>query len=160
MLYRRHLHRVYSYVLSRVANVQDAEDLTAQTFTAALQGIGVYEDRGTFIAWLLSIARRKAADHFRNQTSVVVMDDMPQLEGGAPAVDETVMEHLRIEEVALLLRKLNPERAEALRLRYLADLKIREVSDVMEKSEGAVKMLISRGLDDIRQVLNIQEEIS
>jgi len=75
-------------------------------------------------------------------------------------VEDVIIKQLQIEEIMVILAKINPERAEALRLRYFANLKMREVADMLEKSEGAVKMLISRGLDDIRQILDIQEEIS
>ncbi|MGJ3240327.1 MAG: RNA polymerase sigma factor [Anaerolineae bacterium] len=159
-LYRRHLHRVYSYLLSRVGNVHDAQDLTTQTFIAALRGMQTYEPRGLFIAWLLGIARYKLSDHFRDNHSIISIDDIAPLPDGINSVEDVIIKQLRIEEITTILEKLNPERAEALRLRYFADLKIREVADMVGKSEGAVKMLIARGLDDIRQVLNIQEEIS
>lgn len=160
MLYRRHLHRVYSYLHSRVGNVQDAQDLTTQTFVAALSGIQTYESRGFFTAWLLGIARHKLNDHFRGNHSIISIDEITPPSDGMGSVEDIIVRQLRIEEITLILEKLNPERAEAIRLRYFADLKIREVAEIMEKSEGAVKMLISRGLDDVRQVLDIQEEIS
>jgi len=47
-LYRRHLSRVYRYLLIRVGDVHDAQDLTAQTFLAALEGIAGYRGRGNF----------------------------------------------------------------------------------------------------------------
>lgn len=159
-LYRRHLHRVYSYLHTRVGNVHDAQDLTTQTFVSALNGIQTYEPRDLFIAWLIGIARHKLSDHFRHHHPIISLDDIAPLTDGADSVEDGIIKQLRIAEITAILAKLNPERAEALRLRYFADLKIREVADVMEKSEGAVKMLIARGLDDIRQVFGIQEEIS
>lgn len=160
MLYRRHLHRVYSYLLSRVGNIHDAQDLTTQTFVAALHALETYQPRGLFVAWLLGIARRKLSDHFRDMISTIAIDDIEFQSDNQDALEERVISRLQMQEVVVILVRLNPERAEALRLRYFADLKIREVADVMEKSEGAVKMLISRGLDDIRQILDVQEEIS
>ena len=158
-LYRRHLHRVYSYLHSRCGNVQDAQDLTTQTFIAALSGIQTYESRGFFTAWLFGIAKHKMNDHFRRNHPTISIDEITPPSEGMSSVEDIITRQLRIEEITLILEKLNPERAEAIRLRYFADLKIREVAEVMEKNEGAVKMLISRGLDDIRQVLDIQEEI-
>jgi DNA-directed RNA polymerase specialized sigma24 family protein len=70
-LYRRHLNRVYRYLLSQVGHIHDAQDLTAQTFIAALEGLTGrrvgYQPAGKFSLWLLGIARRKAADHFRRR---------------------------------------------------------------------------------------------
>lgn len=160
MLYRRHLHPVYSYLLSRVGNVHDAQDLTTQTFVAALNGIVAYQPRGLFVAWLLGIAKRKLSDHFRDGMPTVSIEDIESQFDSQDVLEDKVIKRLQMQEIVMILAKLNPERAEAIRLRYFADLKIREVADVMKKSEGAVKMLLSRGLDDIRQVLDIQEEIS
>lgn len=159
-LYRRHLHRVYSYLHSRCGNVQDAQDLTTQTFVAALRGIGSYEPRGLFTAWLLGIARHKLNDHFRGNHVSIPIDEIAPALDRTDSVEEAIVKQLRIEEITRILEKLNRDRAEAIRLRYFADLKIREVADVMGKSEGAVKMLVSRGLDDIRQILDTQEKIS
>ena len=61
-LYDLYVQRVYRYLLSKVGNEQEAEDLTAQTFLSALQGLERYTHRGNFAAWLFSIARRKVAD--------------------------------------------------------------------------------------------------
>jgi RNA polymerase sigma-70 factor, ECF subfamily len=158
ILYRHYVQRVYSYSLSRVGNPQDAQDLTAQTFLAAMQALDSYEPRGMFSAWLLGIARRKAADHYRDIQMDVPIKDVELIPEPVDAVDEAIIERLQMEEVASLLAKLNPERAEALRLRYFGELKLREIAQVMDKSEGAVKMLVARALDDLRKMLIIREE--
>lgn len=162
ILYRRYVQRVYSYSLSRTGNVQDAQDLTAQTFLAAMKALDTYEPRGMFSAWLLAIARHKAADLFRGDRDHLVLDETGEADSILPdlteAVDALVIERLRMEEVTALLTRLNPDRAEALRLRYFGELKLREIAQVMDKSEGAVKMLIARGLDDLRKMLAIHEE--
>ena len=65
-LYERNFHRVYAYVVRRVGDRHQAEDLTAEVFREALAGIGKFEWRGVpFIAWLLRIASRAIADHWQ-----------------------------------------------------------------------------------------------
>src|SRR6185503_69537 len=65
-LYERNLPRVYAYVIRRVGDRHQAEDLTAEVFREALAGIGKFEWRGVpFIAWLLRIASRAIADHWQ-----------------------------------------------------------------------------------------------
>src|SRR5512142_1765519 len=64
--YRRSLPRVYSYLVSRSGgDVALAEDLTQQTFTAAIDQRSRYDGRSDTITWLCGIARHKLADHFR-----------------------------------------------------------------------------------------------
>jgi RNA polymerase sigma-70 factor (ECF subfamily) len=158
MLYRRHVQRVYSYTLSRVGNTHDAQDLTGQTFLAAMQALTSYEPRGMFSAWLLGIARRKAADHYRDNQQDLPIEDAELLSEPDDRIDDAVIERLQMEEIAALLGKLNIDRAEALRLRYFGELKLREIAQVMDKSEGAVKMLVARALDDLRKMLTLREE--
>jgi len=64
-LYHRHLKSVYRYHLAHTGNVKDAEDLTSQTFMAALEGIHSYRGTGPYIAWLMGIASRKRLRLFR-----------------------------------------------------------------------------------------------
>jgi RNA polymerase sigma-70 factor (ECF subfamily) len=66
-LYREYLNPVYSYMLVRVGKCEEAEDLTSQTFLAALQGIDRYRGASKFSTWLFGIARNKCADYFRQR---------------------------------------------------------------------------------------------
>lgn len=66
-LYERYVARIYRYLISHVGDVAEAEDLTAQVFTAAWEGLGGYEERGEFAAWLFRIARNKASDFHRQR---------------------------------------------------------------------------------------------
>src|ERR1041385_4261509 len=65
-LYEENFYRVYAYVIRRVGNRHQAEDLTADIFREALAGIGKFEWRGVpFAAWLMGIASRLLADHWK-----------------------------------------------------------------------------------------------
>jgi RNA polymerase sigma-70 factor, ECF subfamily len=62
-LYPLYLPQVYRYLLARVGNVADAQDLASETFLAALQGLPTYHGERPFAAWVLGIARHKVADY-------------------------------------------------------------------------------------------------
>ena len=152
-LYRRHVNRVYRYLLIRVGDVYDAQDLTAETFLAALEGIGGYRGQGDFAAWLLSIARRKAADYFRRGRTTLPLEAAAHVSDSNPLPDAVVEQRLRLEWVARALRGLSPDRAEALSLRVFGGLNAAEVGRVMGKSEAAVRMLVYRAMRDLRERL-------
>lgn len=153
-LYRRYANNVYRYLLSRVGNVQDAQDLSAQTFLAAFENIESYRGEGRFMAWLLSIAWRKSADHFRRSKHVVSLEYIQESPHPDPSPDETVGQRLQMEQVMDGLSRIAPDRAEALKLRIFGGLKASEIAELMNRSEAAVKMLIHRALQDLRQQLN------
>src|SRR5215216_8149443 len=66
-LYRRHVISVYRYHRAHTDNDRDAEDLTSQTFMAALEGIRSYRGTGPYIAWLMGIPTRLRARFFRKR---------------------------------------------------------------------------------------------
>src|SRR5690606_23373838 len=74
-LYRRYVGPVYRYLYSRLGHAAEAEDLTAQVFSEALQALPRYRERKRFAAWLFAIARRRLADHYRRQRPSEPLDE-------------------------------------------------------------------------------------
>ncbi|MEP7293548.1 MAG: sigma-70 family RNA polymerase sigma factor [Chloroflexota bacterium] len=148
-VYRRYEQVIYRYLLTKVNNWQDAQDLTAQTFAAALQIFDDYRADGSLVAWLTVIARNLAVSHYRRQRYEISLDDDTPL--STPGTEEIVGQRLRMAAVLEGLNRLQPERAEVIRLRLFAELSTAETARVMNKTEGAVKMLLLRALRDLRQ---------
>jgi RNA polymerase sigma-70 factor (ECF subfamily) len=153
--YRQYVERVYRYLYFHTSNRADAEDITTQTFMAAMK---TWHDERT-AAWLFAIARRKLADHYRQQYRHPELDLedtnlFPTLES---PLEETVIQRLQVERVIKALRALSADRSQAVTLHLFADLSIHEVAKVMGKREGAVKMLIHRALQDLRLRLQGEE---
>lgn len=158
-LYQRHATRVYRYLLARVGDVDDAEDLTSQTFMAAMVGLARYHGPMPFVAWLLGIARHKAADHFRARKPEQDLETAVQLSASNDPPEELVGQTLQLEAVARKLHTIAPERAEALTLRLFAGLEVAEIARLMDKNEAAVRMLVFRGLRDLQAQLGQLEEM-
>ena len=161
VLYRRNLTRVYRYHMAHVGNAKDAEDLTSQTFMAALEGIRSFRGTGSFAAWLFGIASRKKLMFFRRSGSrpEVPLDAATQALNPEPPTDKAAYHRLQLESVSRALRRIPPERAEALILTYFGGLSQAEAGRVLNKSEAAVKMLISRGLQDLRERTSLAFEV-
>ena len=152
-LYHRHLNRVYRYHLARLGSVVDAQDLTAQTFLAALESLPTYRLSGSFAAWLLGIARNKLLMFYRSGKDIASLETHPDLPDPAPALERLAGQRIQFSQVCRALSGLSPERAEAIVLYIFADLSAAEVGRVMGKSADAVKMLVLRGLRELRQQL-------
>ncbi|MEZ4727269.1 MAG: RNA polymerase sigma factor [Caldilineaceae bacterium] len=158
LLYQRYIKRVYAYLYSRVGNVQDAEDLTTITFMAALAQIQQYRGEGSFAAWLLGIAYHKSIDLHRKTRASAPLAVASEFPDPTPSPDEMVLQQVQREELARALHSLTPERAEAIALRFFGELSNAEVATVMGKGEAAVKMLVHRGLQELRIRLGVREE--
>jgi len=143
-LYRRYVGPVHRYIYSRVGNRADAEDLTAEVFTAALRGLPAYRERGAFAGWLFSIARRTVAGHHRRAHPTAQLDDLAD----PPAHDPDPLAQMLADEMsadlARQLARLDEEQRELLRLRYAAGLTYRAIGEILGKREAAVKMAVHR----------------
>jgi RNA polymerase sigma-70 factor, ECF subfamily len=149
-LYQRHLERVYRYHLARTGNAADAQDLTAQTFLDALEGIHRFRGAGSFGGWLFGIARHKAALYYRSRRGETDLDDADGTPDPGPLPEAAAGRRLQMSAVSRALGALAPDRAEAIELCIFADLTAGEAAGVMGKSEAAIKMLVFRGLRDLR----------
>jgi RNA polymerase sigma factor (sigma-70 family) len=151
-LYEQQVERIYRYHLARTGSPAEAEDLTAETFRAALEGFSRCRS-GEEPAWLAGIARHKLVDQLRRERRWIPLESITERPHPAPAVEEQAGLRLEMAQVARVLRGLNPERAEAIALHYFAGLTLSQVGQVLGKSEEAAKKLVQRGLAEMREKL-------
>lgn len=157
-LYRQYVTRVYRYHMAHTGNIKDAEDLTSQTFLSALEGLRSYRGDGSFAAWILGIAAKKRLMYFRGRKPEVPLDAALHIPSPGLPTDKEAYQRLRLEAVSQALRKIPVERAEAVVLSYFGGLSNQEIGAVLRKSEAAVKMLVSRGLQDLRERTSLEME--
>lgn len=154
-LYRRYVTRVYRYCFARTSNAADAEDLTAQTFLAALEAIGSYRGSGSFKAWLFGIAWRKCQEHhrrrYRHQEATGEVARLQHARQDGDAVEKQAYQQELLDCVQRQWRLLSEDRREVLLLRFWAGLNTAETAELMGRRRGAVKMLLSRAIADIRE---------
>jgi RNA polymerase sigma-70 factor (ECF subfamily) len=154
-LYRRYVDDVYRYLLVQ-CRPDEAEDVLAETFLAALKAAGSYRGTGTVKAWLIGIARRKAIDAYRSRRPSEPLEAAARIADPA-RLEDIALQRVELARVAGALARIGPERAEALRLRYFAGLDNAQIAPLMNRSEAAVKMLVHRGLSDLREELEEKE---
>lgn len=156
LLYRRYVTLIYRYLFSRTGNEADAQDLTAQVFLEVLEGLHRYHDRGNFAAWLFTIARRRATDHYRRR-SPLPLDDTPDLGGDNDPLLH-VIEREALDRLTGLIAQLDDNQRDLLRLRFAAGLTFGQIGIILGRSEAAVKMAVHRLLDRLRAKWRAQDE--
>ena len=143
-LYEQNFYRVYAYIVRRVGDRHHAEDLTADVFREALAGIGNFEWRGVpFAAWLLGIASRVVADHWKRTGR----------ETGNPATEPEAASRSEIEDNTMLFQlvsRLPEAQFRVIHMRFVEQKSIREIARELGRSEGAVKQLQLRAIENLR----------
>jgi RNA polymerase sigma-70 factor (ECF subfamily) len=154
-LYEEYYDRIARYAYVHIGDRPDAEDLAGDVFLKALQSLGSYEERGIPMqAWLFRIAHNMVVDYLRKKTKVksVPIDSVT-----LPATDDPtrLAEHnIEMARVSQAMQQLTPDQRAVVGLRFFAGLSSKEVGDLLQKSDGAVREMQRAGLEKLRRLLN------
>jgi RNA polymerase sigma-70 factor (ECF subfamily) len=149
-LYESNFERVYAYVVRRVGDRAETEDLTSEVFHHALANLRRFEWRGIpFAAWLFRIAANLISDRWQRMGRENVADEPEQIESAAACG----VEFEEVERRATLFRLVDTlpvEQRRVVVLRFVEQKSIKEVAREIRKTEGAVKQLQFRALTSLR----------
>jgi RNA polymerase sigma-70 factor (ECF subfamily) len=144
-LYELHFDRIYAYVVRRVRDRAEAEDLTSEVFHQALAHLSGYEWRGVpFATWLYRIAANAIIDrHARSSRESATPAPEPLTDAGIEEAEHRA-------GVFRLMRDLPPDQRRVLLMRFREDRSVKEIAAALGRSKGAVKQLQFRGLETLR----------
>lgn len=152
-LYLHYAPGIYRYIYFRVGDVQLAEDIQADVFVRMVEGLHRYEDRGwPLSAWLYRIAHDRTIDSLRRSR---YRQHVP-LEAWNDTYDgpeQNIARRITYEELRKVLNELTADQRQVIKLRFLADLPIQVVAQQLGRTEGSVKALQHRGLQNLARRL-------
>ncbi|MDD9150003.1 MULTISPECIES: RNA polymerase sigma factor SigW [unclassified Sporolactobacillus] len=157
----RYKNSVFAICLRMVGNRQEAEDLSQETFIRAYKHIDQFDNNRSFSTWIFRIATNLSIDSLRRKKPSVSLDaEIPGadgivlkelLSGGEILPDERIiraeMEKIIQHEISLLPEKYRS----AVILKYIEDLSLKEISEIMGIPVGTVKTRIHRGREMLRK---------
>lgn len=155
-LYDHYHLPVFRFLYYRVSSTTLAEDLTAETFFRALRSMSSFRWQGKdFGAWLMTIARNLAADHFKAGRTRLeqTTEDVGELDTTTEGPEGEVLAALTNEALIEALADLPGEQRDCLVMRFLEGLSIAETADILGRSAGAVKQLQLRGVRNLAKLL-------
>jgi RNA polymerase sigma-70 factor (ECF subfamily) len=139
------IDRIYAYVAYRIGPGADAEDVTSATFERALRYRSSYDKgKGEPIAWLIGIAQRCLADAIAAHPLEAELVDV------ADPVDDATVERLDLESA---VTRLSHHDRELIALRYGADLKSRQIAELLDSSTSAVDVAVHRALERLQRTM-------
>jgi RNA polymerase sigma-70 factor (ECF subfamily) len=151
-VYSRYILRVHSYILRRVRNHHDAEDLTAQVFVQALDHLDP-EKAGTeeVASWLFTTAHNATANHSRRRRYVVSVEELPEAADESEDPGQAVLDEETLSRVLEAIGRLPEERRRALILRFVEQLPHAEIAEVLGRTENSARVLLHRTLAHLRK---------
>jgi RNA polymerase sigma-70 factor (ECF subfamily) len=155
VLYDHYQPQIYRFVILKVSNRAEAEDLTHQVFLAAWKSMPRYENQGyPFSSWLYQIARNQIIDHYRTKKADVDLETIEVL-GIASRDNHEEEAHIRLEleKVQRAIKELSTEYQDVIIMRFIEELSIRETADALKKSEGAIKVMQHRAIKELKDIL-------
>lgn len=155
--YEQTKHELFTYLMYRLNfDKMLSEDLLMDVVLKAYTHFAQYDPtQGSFKSWIFSIARNHLANHWRRRQETVSLEKLEE-EGFSPAVSptgerelETQMNH---QSVTRALHLLKDSERELIALRYLHELLPQEISELLQKPEGAVRTALSRALQQFKTI--------
>jgi RNA polymerase sigma-70 factor, ECF subfamily len=156
LLYDHYQGSVYRFLFYRTRSSTLAEDLTSETFFRALRSMNGFRWQGKdFGAWLMTIARNLATDHFKAGRTRLEMttEDMSLHDDATDGPEGAVLAGLTNEVLMRALTELPAEQRDCLVMRFLQGMSIAETAAVLGRSDGAVKQLQLRGVRNLAKLM-------
>lgn len=155
LLYEKYVERIYRYIRVRVTEQTIAEDITENVFLRAYEAIERYQERGhAFSSYLYRVGQNLLVDHYRMKKEEAPIEVADQVSTGAPSLDEDLIQADRMQEIQEAMATLPEDYQEVIRLRVVLEMPTAEVAEWLDRSEGAVRVLLHRALKALRDIFD------
>ncbi|MFA5061862.1 MAG: RNA polymerase sigma factor [Patescibacteria group bacterium] len=159
-LYDLYARRIYRFVFFKVANHEEAEDVTSEVFLKAWNFISEKKKIDSFSGLLYKLARNCVIDLYRKksrQTEILSLDNINEESGldinDAGKWKETFGDKMEAQKIIQALQKLKQEYREIVTLKYVDELDVSEISEITGKGGIAVRVTLHRGLKKLKELL-------
>jgi len=160
-LYEQYKQPIYGYFYYKIGDAHNAEDLTGELFLRVIENLPKYRRRDVpFRAWLFRIAHNMVVDYFRkmNVRKHLPLDEKITADQES-APDIIAERRLTGDRLKMALQQLTGSQSDVIILRFVAEMPIKQVAHVLNKSESAVKGLQARALEALQELL-VHQRIS
>jgi RNA polymerase sigma-70 factor (ECF subfamily) len=159
--------KIFGYVYKRTTNYDAARDITAETFFKAFVNIGKFKWRNiSLLYWLYQIATNELNKYFKSHKYLpqslcrireeygIDITDHSNAETENIKLQDDLEKHAEFVRVNNLIKRLDTKYQDVISLRFFEHKSINEIAIILDKKEGTIKSLLSRGLDKLKELLN------
>lgn len=150
--YDKFKHKIYSYLYYRSGrNVELAEDLSSEVFLKALEKFHTFKEGSSFQSWIYAIAHNHLVDYFRKNKESVDIEVLENVLKSDRDSRSSLLRREAAEQVQELLVNLSDEERDILLLRYHQDLPMRDISEIVDRAEATVRVIVHRAMKKMKK---------
>ena len=151
---------IYGFLIKRLHNENDAEDITIETFSKAFEKIKTFDEKFKFKTWLITIAKNTHSDSLRkqkilisNQTSEEDQDRIHWIMDETPSVEDKLITEQNLAELLKDIKKLKLHYQQVINLRYFQELSYIEISKKINIPVNNVKIKLLRAKKLLAEII-------
>ena len=153
LLYDRYANKVFAKCISLLKDRALAEDATQEVFMKILLNISKFKGTSKFSTWLYSITYNYCIDYIRKQKKQrVVADETLLADEAVEEVSDKELLEIKIDRLEVILEKAEAKDRAILMMKYMDNMSIRDMADILNRSESAIKMSILRAKHRLKKI--------
>ena len=154
-IYDQYIDKIYRFIFLKVNSQEIAQDLTSETFLRGWESFKNGNKIENPQAFLYKIARNLVTDHYREKGKTkIVSAEYVKITDPRTNLEEKALLKSDFDNVRTALVSLKEEYQDIIIWYYLDDLSISEIAKMLDKSEGATRVMLYRALKTLRAVIN------
>jgi RNA polymerase sigma-70 factor (ECF subfamily) len=153
LIYDHFAGKIYKFIYFRVGHKEVAEDVLSDTFVKSWQKINQVNSPQALSAWLYQIAKNNIIDYYRIKKETVDLAEVEDfLEDEVDPVDLTSL-NIQQKKLLQLMTQLPEEQQQVIKYKFFEDLENEEIAYVMDKSEGAIRVIQHRAITKLKELI-------
>ena len=150
-IYLKYRDKVYGYILSKINNVQDAEDLSSEVFLKVYAKLDSFdENKASLSTWIYTVTRNTLTDYYRTRK---VFFEIPEDAEDDASTEDDICNAEALEALANALEALEKRERDIIILHYYSGKTLKEISEKLGISYSYVKILQNKALENLRKKL-------
>ena len=153
-------NEVYGFMLKRTENETDAEDITIETFSKAIDKIRTYNSEFQFNTWLIAIAKNVHIDLLRKKKSNLFVEITEEQDRQAqniadttPSAEDELITEQNLSRLLQFIKELKPHYQEVIQLRYFQELSYQEIATKIDEPISNVKIKLLRAKKLLAEII-------
>lgn len=152
VLYDHYVRRIYNFIFYKTYHKETAEDLSSQTFFKALNSIASVDPERSFSSWIYKIAQNTVIDHYRKDRNHADIDDIWDISDDTDILSDLDVDR-NFKNAQKYLKELPQLERDIIMMRVWQEMPYKEIAEIVGKSEANCKMIYSRAIKKLRDVV-------